>query len=216
MATTITLAAAARPAGASPKLVRRRGGLPGVVYGHKVDSRAIETDAAAFAKVWHRAGQTQLIDLSLDGDRAQRVLVRDVQVSPRTGRPIHVDFFAVNLREKLTADVPIRIVGEAPAVVDTKAGQLLELLSVVHVECLPADVPAHIDADVSGLTEVDQSVHVRDLQLPEGVVLVHTDPDEVVVKVAALRVAADEEAAAAEATAAVASTEESSETSSEE
>ena len=201
MATKIDLAASERDAHASPKSIRRGGGVPGVIYGHNVESRPIQADAAAFAKVWHRAGQTQLVDLKIDGGRAQRVLVRDVQVSPRTGRPIHVDFFAVNLREKLTADVPLRITGEAPAVVDTKVGQLLELLTAIHVECLPADLPAHVDVDVSGLGEIDAAVHVRDLALPEGVALVHTDPDEVVVKIAPLRVAAEEEEAEAAAAA---------------
>ena len=201
MATTIDLAASERDAHTTPKVIRRHGALPAVLYGHNVESRPIQTDAAAFAKVFHRAGQTQLVDLKVGSGKAQRVLVRDVQVSPRTGRAIHVDFFAVNLREKLTADVPVRIVGESPAVVDTKVGQLLELITALHVECLPADLPASIDADVSGLLEIDDAVHVRDLPLPEGVSLVHTDVDEVVVKVAPLRIAVEEEEEEAEAAA---------------
>ena len=150
-------------------------------------------------RVWMRAGRTQLIDLSVDGGRAQKVLVREMQIDPRTNRPIHADFFAVNLREKLTADVPVVITGESPAVVDAKIGTLQQLVNTLRVECLPADLPAQFTVDVGGLDEIDAGVHVRDIVLPEGVELVHIDPDELVVKVAALRIVEEEpDVAAAE------------------
>jgi large subunit ribosomal protein L25 len=150
-----------------------------------------------------RAGRTQLVDLSVDGGRAQKVLVREMQIDPRSNRPIHADLFAVNLLEKLTAEVPVVLAGESPAVVDAKVGTLQQLVNTLRVESLPADLPAQFTVDVSGLTEIDQGIHVRDIPLPEGVTLVHVDPDELVVKVAALRIAvegeAEEAAAAAEA-----------------
>jgi large subunit ribosomal protein L25 len=193
MATTIDLPARTREQrGSHNKPLRREGLVPAVLYGHNVEPRAITTQAAVLHKVWMRAGRTQLIDLSVDGARAQKVLVREMQIDPRTNRPIHADFFAVNLREKLTADVPVVITGESPAVVDAKVGTLQQLINTLRIECLPADLPSQFSVDVSGLVEIDSGVHVRDIQLPEGVALVHIDPDELVVKVAALRIVEEE------------------------
>jgi large subunit ribosomal protein L25 len=193
MATTIDLPANTREQrGSHNKPLRREGLVPAVLYGHNVEPRAITTQAAVLHKVWMRAGRTQLIDLSVDGARAQKVLVREMQIDPRTNRPIHADFFAVNLREKLTADVPVVITGESPAVVDAKVGTLQQLINTLRIECLPADLPSQFSVDVSGLAEIDSGVHVRDIQLPDGVALVHIDPDELVVKVAALRIVEEE------------------------
>ena len=193
MATTIDLPAKTREQrGSHNKPLRREGLVPAVLYGHNVEPRAITAPAALLHRVWMRAGRTQLIDLTVDGGRAQKVLVREMQIDPRTNKPIHADFFAVNLREKLTADVPVVVTGESPAVVDAKVGTLQQLINTLRIECLPADLPAQFTVDVSGLTEIDSGIHVRDIELPEGVALVHIDPDELVVKVAALRIVEEE------------------------
>ncbi len=198
MANTIELPATSREErGSHNKPLRRQGLVPAVLYGHNVDPRAITTQANVLHRVWMRAGRTQLIDLTVDGGRAQKVLVREMQIDPRSNRPIHADLFAVNLREKLTADVPVVVTGESPAVVDAKVGTLQQLINTLRIECLPADLPSQFSVDVSGLTEIDQGIHVRDIELPEGVALVHIDPDELVVKVAALRIVEEEPTAAA-------------------
>jgi large subunit ribosomal protein L25 len=211
---TIELQATTREArGSHNKPLRRQGTVPAVLYGHNVEPRAIATEGRILHKVWMRAGRTQLVDLSVDGGRAQKVLVREMQVNPRTGQPIHADFFAVNLREKLTADVPVVIVGESPAVVDAKIGTIQQLITTLRVECLPADLPAQFSVDVSELVEIDAGIHVREIVLPDGVVLVHVELDELVVKVSALRVAVegDGETAAADEAPAVEGAEGSSE-----
>ncbi|MBJ7610119.1 MAG: 50S ribosomal protein L25 [Candidatus Dormibacteraeota bacterium] len=191
---TIELQASSRDErGSHNKPLRREGKVPAVLYGHKIQPRAISADARVLHRVWMRAGRTHLIDLKVDGGRAQKVLVREMQIDPRTNHPIHADFFAVNLREKLTADVPVVVTGESPAVVDTKIGTLQQLITTLRVECLPADLPAQFSVDVSELTEIDMGIHVRDLVLPEGVALIHAEVDELVVKVSALRVLAEED-----------------------
>jgi large subunit ribosomal protein L25 len=193
MANTIDLPARTRDErGSHNRPLRREGLVPAVLYGHNVEPRAITAPATLLHRVWMRAGRTQLIDLSVDGGRAQKVLVREMQIDPRSNKPIHADFFAVNLKEKLTADVPVVVTGESPAVVDSKIGTLQQLLNTLRIECLPADLPAQFTVDVSGLTEIDSGIHVRDIELPEGVALVHVDPDELVVKVAALRIVEEE------------------------
>lgn len=197
---TIELQATSREArGNHNRALRRTGKVPAVLYGHNVDPWPIEAEARVLRRVWMHAGRTQLVDLKVDGGRAQKVLVREMQVDPRTGNPIHADFFAVNLREKLTADVPVVIVGESPAVVDAKIGTLQQLITSLRIECLPSDLPSQFNVDVSGLMEIDAGVHVRDIVLPEGVALVHIDVDELVVKVSALRLVTEEEVEAAEA-----------------
>jgi large subunit ribosomal protein L25 len=181
------------------RALRRAGKVPAILYGHNVDPRPIEAEARVLHRVWMSAGRTHLVDLRVDGGRAQKVLVRDMQVDPRTGTPIHADFFAVNLREKLTADVPVVVVGESPAVVDAKIGTLQQLITTLRIECLPSDLPAQFTVDVSGLMEIDSGIHVRDIVLPDGVALVHVDEDELVVKVSALRLVTEEEVEAAQA-----------------
>jgi large subunit ribosomal protein L25 len=197
---TIELQATSREArGNHNRALRRTGKVPAVLYGHNVDPWPIEAEARVLRRVWMHAGRTQLVDLKVDGGRAQKVLVREMQVDPRTGNPIHADFFAVNLREKLTADVPVVIVGESPAVVDAKIGTLQQLITSLRIECLPSDLPSQFNVDVSVLMEIDAGIHVRDIVLPEGVALVHIDVDELVVKVSALRLVTEEEVEAAEA-----------------
>jgi large subunit ribosomal protein L25 len=196
---TIELQASTREQrGSHNKPLRRQGLVPAVLYGHNVEPRALSTKAAALHRVWMRAGRTQLVDLEVDGERVQKVLVREIQTNPRNGHTVHADFFAVNLREKLTADVPVVITGESPAVVDSKVGTLQQLITTLRVEALPSDLPGQFSVDVSDLLEIDAGIHVREIVLPEGVVLVHIDPDELVVKIAALRIVEEEPEVAAE------------------
>jgi len=187
--------------------LRRAGQVPATVYGHLQPAISVQADAKEIDRIWQRAGRTHLIDLRVEGQPVRRVLIREFQRSPRTGRPLHADFFAVNLLEKLTAEVPLVLTGDSLAVTDLKIGQLLQTLNTVKVECLPTDLPPQIHVDVSGLGAVDDSVTLGDLTLPKGVTLVGVEPSEVVVKVAALRVREEIEEAAPEGEAPEAATE---------
>lgn len=191
--------------------MRRLGQVPAVLYGRDLPAQAIFAETGALVRVWRRAGRTHLIDLSVDGGGPRKVLFHDLQIDPRTARPLHADFLAVNLRERLAVDVPVRTVGDPPAVTQLKVGSLQQVLVTLRVEALPGNLPDHLTVDVSGLAEVDAALRVRDVVLPEGVSLAaHVDPDEVVVKIAALRAVVVEEAApaAVEAEAPAAETEE--------
>jgi large subunit ribosomal protein L25 len=174
--------------------LRREGALPAVVYGHDYPSLAIETDLRELERLWQRAGRTQLVDLAVEGRRTRKVLIREMQMNPRSGRAIHVDFFAVNLTEKTSADVPVVLVGEAPAAT-SKLGVVLQVASTVRVEALPADLPGQIIVDIVVLDHADASISAGELVLPHGVVLL-VDPAEVIAKMSVRRVrgTADEEA----------------------
>lgn len=205
MAPSLKLSAHAREiTGKRSRRLRLEGALPGVLYGHQSKSTPIALDLREFQTIYGRAGHTHLVDLAIDGGRSVKVLVREVQTHPRRLGPIHVDLYRVNLRDKLAADVPIVITGESPAVKQGD-GDLLIALHQVRVECLPADIPESVQVDVSGLTELDSGIRLSEITLPEGVTLL-TDPEELIVKVAAKKAAmevAAEEAAEAEAAAAL-------------
>jgi large subunit ribosomal protein L25 len=186
--------------GKASRRLRHQGLLPAVVYGHNASPTSIQLDAHEFERVFGRSGRTQLIDLVVGQGRAHKVLVKEVQRSPRRNTLIHVDFHQVSLREKLHVDVPVAVTGEAEPVAAGDADVLL-VMHALRVECLPSRIPEAIEVDISGLTEVEAGVRVSELQLPDGVTAV-ADPDDLVVKLAARRVAAveaEEEAAAAEA-----------------
>ena len=176
--------------------LRRDGAVPAVIYGHKIAPIAIAVDAKELERVWHRAGRTHLVDVKVQGGKAHKSLIKEMQFHPRDGHPLHVDLFAVNLREKITADVPVIVVGE-PEIVRQKIGQVQQVVSSVRVESLPSDIPAQLTVDVSGLEEIDQSITLGQVELPKEVTLVHADLEEVVVKIAPVRVRAEEEEAAA-------------------
>lgn len=182
--------------GKASRRLRRQGLLPAVVYGHNAASTSIQVETHDFERVFGRSGRTQLIDLVIDDSRARKVLVKEVQRSPRRNTLVHVDFHQVSLREKLQVDVPIAVTGEAEPVSVGDADVLL-VMHALRVECLPSVIPEVIEVDISGLTEVEAGVRVSELKLPDGVVAV-ADPDDLVVKLATRRVAAVEEEAAAE------------------
>jgi large subunit ribosomal protein L25 len=182
--------------GKATRRLRRQGKLPAVVYGQRA-AASVEVDTHDFERVYARSGRTQLIDLVVGSGRPTKVLVKEVQVSPRYNTLLHVDFHQVSLRERLQVDVPVSVTGEAEPVRGGEA-DVLQVLHSVRVECVPTRIPEVIEVDISGLAEVDAAVRLSDLHLAEGVSVVG-DPDEVIVKLAARRVAAEvEEAPAAE------------------
>jgi large subunit ribosomal protein L25 len=166
---------------AAARRLRRAGQIPGIVYGHEVEPVPVTVDARELARVFGKAGRTQLLDLKLDREK-RPALIREVQRDPRQGGLQHVDFYQVNLLEKITAAVPVVIVGESPKVA-AKEADLIVAIHELQVECLPSDLPAQIECDVSGLLEIDDEIRVRDLKIPAGVEL-EAGPDDMVAKVA--------------------------------
>lgn len=177
--------------------LRKQGTLPAVLFGHGQASQSIQVDMHAFETLYRKAGRNALIDLRLDGGRPRTVILHGVQEHPVRRNPLHVDLMVVKMTEELTVDVPVELVGEAPAVTKLD-GTLLQTLDRVRVRALPNDLPHAIEVDVSGLVDFDTALHVRDLQLPPKVSLL-TEPGEVVAHVKPPRVEAVEMAAPAEA-----------------
>lgn len=183
--------------GKKVKALRRQGLTPANIYGQRVDSQAVQVPTDKLMHVLKTAGRNEIVYLRLDGDEPRPTFVRDIQKNPVTDIILHVDFNQISLKEKVKADVPIHLVGLSPAV-DTFGGILMHGLDHVSVEALPTEVPSFLELDVSSLVEINQALHVSDLELPEDVTLL-TDAEQVVAKVAPPAVEIVEEVAEEEA-----------------
>lgn len=179
--------------------LRAAGRIPGVLYGRGKAAQPLSLDPRVLERVLtaSEAGMNTLIDLSIAGskDRSERVvLVKELQRDPVRGAPLHVDLYQVDLTAKILVKVPIVLRGR-PKGVELSGGILDQALRELDVECLPRAIPEAITVDVSEL-EIGHSLHVRDLALPEDVVL-RSDPDLSVASVVAPKI--EEEAVPAAA-----------------
>ena len=178
--------------GKKTKSLRRSGITPANMYGHGIDSVPIQVDTKQLKLTLAQAGMTSLISLTIDDSKsAKKVLVRDIQRNPLTDEPLHVDFYQVKMTEKLTADIPLAFVGEAP-VLKRKNVSLLHLMDAVHVEALPDALPHNLEVDLSSLEDPDQAIYVKDITISDEVTLL-SDPEAMVVKVTETRREAVEE-----------------------
>ena len=163
------------------KSLRREGILPANIYGKKVKSLAIQFPQKGFNEVYKEIGETGILEIMI-GKEKKPVLVHNVQVDPVTDVPLHVDFLQINLKEKVTADVPIELIGESPAE-KRGLGTVVQYLNEIEVEALPAKLPEKFEVDLSGLKEVDDSTMVKDLKVDTKTVEIKTDIEQMIVKV---------------------------------
>ena len=160
--------------------LRRAGILPGVVYGHKVESQAIQMDRHTVSLQMTSITPTTLVTIDVAGNKI-KAFVRDRQRDVLHGVLTHLDFLAVSMTEKLRATVSVRIDGISPAVKDYN-GILMTGVNDLQVECLPQDLPEVITVDVSGLKSIGSGLYVRDLKVSDKVKIL-TDVDAMLVLV---------------------------------
>ena len=166
--------------GKRARRLHREGKLPAVVYGHKATPMPLTLDKLEFQRVFTKSGRTHLVDLLVDG-RTEKVLVREIQTHPRRLGPTHVDFYQVDLQEKIKVEVPVHLTGESAAVKRGDA-DILHAIHDLEVECLPTDIPEGFEVDLTPLAEIDDEFRVSELKVPSGVTIL-ADPDELVVKI---------------------------------
>ncbi len=200
---TVSIKAEARVAGTkgNARQLRMQGKTPAVVYGHRMESFPIALDTHSFTLLLQRATSgNRILDLSVEGREGPdlKVLIKEVQRHPVDESIIHVDLLHIDMDHKVRVQVPIHLTGAAESPGVREGGIVEHLLRRLDVECLPALIPDDVVVDVSGLG-AGESVHVRDIEIPE--VQIHDSPDTVVVMVEAKSKAKEEEAesAAAEA-----------------
>lgn len=170
--------------------LRRQGLVPGVIYGPKIDPIHFQAAYRPLQVALLKAGGTRLIDLTVDGTKYP-VLAREVQRDVTRGDILHVDFLAVDMSATIRTEVPVHFVNESPAVAQ-RLGIQVNGTSTIEIECLPGDLLERIDVDLSSLVEVNDAIYVRDLNLGEKIEII-SDPDEMIVRVAALAVQEEEE-----------------------
>ena len=163
--------------------LRRVGIIPANIYGSGFKSESVQVNFKEFAAIYKRAGETSVVELAIDGEKKELpVLIHNVQMDPVGDLPIHVDFLKIDLTKKVTADVPLELIGESPAE-KQGIGTLVQYLDEIEVEALPGDLPEKIAVDVSDLTDVDQSIMVKDLSYDKAKVDIKENPEEVVAKI---------------------------------
>jgi large subunit ribosomal protein L25 len=178
--------------GKKSRFLRRQGITPVHLFGYDTEPLSLQCETVLLKQVLKTAGKTKLVGLRVDKHRKPRnVVVREVQKNALSGELVHVDFFQVSMEEKMKVEVPVVLVGEAPAL-KSKTNMMVHELAAVEIECLPDRIPESIQVDVSGLVEDDQSIQVKDLVLGEGVVAL-SNPEQVVVRIAPLKIEKVEE-----------------------
>ncbi|MBI3577748.1 50S ribosomal protein L25 [Candidatus Gottesmanbacteria bacterium] len=187
--------------GRKVKNLRKQGLVPASIYGKKIKSAAVSVKTDEFAKVYKEAGESGLIELSVGSD-VRPVLIHNVQVDPIRGKPLHVEFYQVDLKEKVHAKVPVEFTGE-PVAATNKIGVLLTITDEVEVEALPTDLPEKFTVDVSPLADIDAEIKVKELKALAGVTVL-TDGELTLVKIGPLISKEAQAQAAAEAAAAAA------------
>lgn len=168
--------------GKKTRFLRREGITPVHLFGHNLNSLALQCDTVQLQQLIAQAGMTKLINLEIEPEKQPKsVFIREIQRQPSTGALIHVDFYQIRKSEKIKVEVPIVLTGEAPAM-KLKGRSLMQTLNNLSIECLPDKLPPQIEVDLSPLEEANQAIHVRDITLGSGITI-NTDPDQLVVKI---------------------------------
>lgn len=170
--------------GKKVKQLRNAGQLPAHVFGKGVEGEVISIDGKTFLKVFSQAGETGLIDLKIGAEKIRPVLIREVQYNPVTGQPTHIDFYQVNLSQKVTVPVQIELIGEEPEKVHLGEAIVLQTLNEVQVEALPTDLIEKLEVDISKLKEIDDTITLGQLNYDRDKITLLAEPEEVVVKLA--------------------------------
>lgn len=167
--------------GRKVKTLRKEGIIPSNVYGKKFSSQAVEVDIENFEKIYKKLGGTSIIKLKLDS-KVIPAIIHKVQFDPVTDRPIHVDFLKVDLKQKITAEIPVELVGESQ-VEKQGLGTVVRYLDEIQVEALPGDLPKNFEVNISRLEEVEQVLHISDIAETGKKVKILSNLETVVIRV---------------------------------
>lgn len=168
--------------GKKTRFLRREGKTPAHVFGHRVESLALQADTADLQHVIATKGTTRLVNIKVEGEKeARNVFISEIQRDALTGALVHVDFYQVNKSEKIRVALPVVFVGSAPAL-KQKNNIIEHIVNELDVESLPDNLPPQIEIDVSNLKEVNQSISVEDIKLGPDITIV-APPDQLIVKI---------------------------------
>lgn len=157
--------------------LRRSGYLPAVLYGADKAPVPIQLNSREASKIINRILGTVLIDLHLDG-QVRKTLLREVQRNFVSDEILHIDFYEVAMDRVMRVSIPVRLVGTSPAVA-TLGGVLVRGLAEIEIECLPNDLIQEVSVDLSGLHQIGDNIHVRDLQVPSAIKVLTSGDDPI-------------------------------------
>lgn len=179
---TLSLSTQARTeTGKKVKDLRKQGKIPAVLYGHGLKNLNLSVPYNPFEKIYQQAGESSLVDLAVDNKKPVKVLIQAVQTDPVSDRFVHIDFYQVKMTEKITAEIKLKFIGEAPAVKEL-SGVLVTNLNYLKVRCFPQDLVHEIEVEVSSLKTFDDVIYIKDLKIPSKIEILEKT-DEVVVTV---------------------------------
>lgn len=147
--------------------LREQGILPAVIYGHNFESLPIQVNFREFEKAYGQAGESSLVYVNLDG-QAVPAIIHEAVRDAVTDKFIHADFYKVNLKEKIIAEVQLVFMGESMAVKDL-GGILVKNINAIEVEAFPQDLPHEIQVDIADLKYIGDHISIKNLKLPKGV-----------------------------------------------
>ncbi len=182
--------------GKKVKNIRLKGEVPGVVYGHGVESTLVSVERVTLKKAYEKAGSGTLVNLSIGDQSPIKVLFHEPQLHYLSGEPIHFDLFAVKMDEEIETTIPIVFVGLSPAV-DELEGNFIANRDQLTIRCLPGNLIPSVEVDISILKTFDDSIKVSDIIIPENVSILD-EPEETVALVTAPRSEEELEAELAE------------------
>lgn len=181
--------------GKKTRFLRRRGITPTHLFGHGVKSMSLQCSTAELKDIIARGGSTRLVSLDIEAEKDPRsVFVREIQIDTITDQLIHVDLYQIQKTEKMTADIPIILIGEAPAT-KSRENILQQSLTQLGVSCLPEKLPPQIEIDLSQLEEVNSAIYARDIDLGPDVTITTPD-DQMIVKISQVAIEKEEEVVA--------------------
>jgi large subunit ribosomal protein L25 len=189
MATQATILATPRTGAGKgvARSLRRAGRIPAVIYGRGRDPEAIDVDTTSLNRLLTQiSAATTIVDVTVEGRTPVKALIREIQRNPvRPGDIIHLDLYEVHADQKVTIEVPVKLIG-IPDGVKNFGGVLDQIMHDMSIRVLPANIPEHIDVDVSALA-IGQSIHISDLQQEGGTYEIMNDPEQTICTVVAPR-----------------------------
>lgn len=165
--------------GKKVKKIRKEGFVPSTIYGRGLESKSVQFKKIEVERLFEEAGESGLVELLLNEEKLP-ILFKNPQYHPVEGNLLHIDCYKVNLKEKITATVPIEFIGDSQAVIDGNV--LVEVSNEVEVSALPTDLPQSITVDISILKTLEDMITVEDIKLDDKIEMV-TQLDQVIVKI---------------------------------
>jgi large subunit ribosomal protein L25 len=185
---TIQLSAQTREKmGGKNESLRQEGLIPGILYGRKIKNQLVKVNEKDFREVFERAGESTLVDLTVDDQEKVEVLIHEIQKNPVTEKYIHIDFYQIRRGEKITAKITLDFIGESPAV-KNQDGVLIKSYDELEIKCLPKDLIHDIKVNLSKLENLEDAIRIKDLDIPKEIETL-ADEENVIATVAPPRTA---------------------------